>query len=422
MPSAFPECVVDVVVVGAGVAGLTAAGVLARAGLEVEIVEARDRVGGRVLTDRRWGVPIELGATWIHGRKGNPIFVRARRNGLDLRRSRSELVASGGRPWSGEELRSLERDFRRVWQHWEGSKRPGPDRSLWDALPPGRIEPALEARLRDVALDYGTDLDELGLEAWEEDGIYAGGDFWVMPGMDRVIELLVDPEVPVQHGAAVRAITTRPDGVVVQTDEATREARAAICTVPLGVLQAGAIRFAPELPDSLVHAIGALGAGRAWTVAMRLTEPVLTEPVDFVTDLGPDAPWPDDVYWPEPAREQPVLVGMTVGRVALAMQEAGPEAAAERIRQTVERVTGRPAPPVTDVVVSSWSRDPHALGTWSHNPVGAPHEVRRAFASPELAPLFFAGEHTDLDYPGTLHGAWHSGRDAAERALRRLER
>lgn len=410
----------DVVVVGAGVAGLSAATTLQEAGRSVVVLEARDRIGGRVRTERLWGEgPVELGATWIHGRKGNPIYKLARRQGLTLRRSRTERVVLNGKPLSRREQRAIDRGVQSVWQHWEAVKARGVDRSLVDALPPGPRGPGVDAVLRDVALDYGADLEALGLLAWEEDEAYPGGDFWVFEGMERVPQAL-SQGIDVRLGIVVTAIEVRPDGVRMETEAGAFQARSVICTVPLGVLQKGAIRFDPVLPEATQRAIAGLAMGRGFTLALRLAEPVDPKPADFFTDLGPDVPWPDDLLWPAPLQDAPVLVGMTVGKEA-DRAVADPEAAAARMLATVAQVTGRPAPALEAWKASDWTDDPYARGAWSFNPVGAPLALREGFRDPGLGRLAFAGEHTSADFPGTLHGAWHSGREAARRVVRQAD-
>lgn len=408
----------DVLVVGAGVAGLTAARRLVRRRCDVRVVEARSRLGGRVRTDRWDGAPVELGATWIHGRKGNPIFVQARKRGLTLRRSRGEVAASDGAEWSSRALRRLERDVRRVMDYWRAGQGRGPDVSLAEAMPPGPRTAAVDRRLRDVALDYGADLAMLGRDAWDEDEAYAGGDFWVREGLDRLVHALAKG-LDVQMDTVVTAIDVGADTVAVHTDQGVVTARTVICTVPLGVLKSGAIRFAPALPPALAQAVSHLGAGDATTLALELDRPVQETPCDFFTDLGADPLWDGDVYWPGPLHGQAVVFGQTVG-VAARDAEADPEAAAAKILATMARVLGRPAPTLVGLRASAWHQDPFARGAWSFNPVGVPLEVRAAFDDVP-GPVFFAGEHTSADYPGTMHGAWHSGRRAAARVLRWLD-
>ena len=229
-----------VAVIGAGFSGLGAAQALSQAGYEVTVIEARDRVGGRVHTDRRLGLPLDLGASWIHGTRGNPLSRMARSRSVDWVNTNYD--------------RGLLRDARGQRRHLYG----GPD---W------------LYQIADIQHAFGADPDQLGREAYTEGNWYGGPDAVIPAGYDQLIPALAGnyrlltglPVTRIDHGTAGVSITV--------ADGSTARFEAAVVTVPLGVLKAGSIAFAPALPDWKQDAIDRLGMGLLSKVCLRFDRP-----------------------------------------------------------------------------------------------------------------------------------------------------
>jgi monoamine oxidase len=433
---------VDVVVLGAGAAGVAAAAALHEAGLDVIVLEARERIGGRVFThrDRHTPLPIELGAEFIHGEA--PALVElAGKAGL-------ASIDVAGRRWAahGRRLRPMD-DF---WEQLDRvmrllGRRSVPDRSFQDFLdtrPGGRRL----ARERRVALQWvegfhAADPRLISAKALAEAG-WPGDDIAerrlgrVIGGYDRVVESLAALVADRIHlGAVVSGVRWAPGAVVVYVrhpDGRPRfasEARAAIVAVPLGVLKAppgelGSIEFMPARRQKQ-RALDRLATGSAVRVTMQLREPVWTEKDDtfgFLHTADGDFP----VWWTVYPMRAPIVTGWCGGPAArrlvqLPVRELEARAVRALSRQLHVSRTRMPSL-VERVWTHDWDHDPFARGAYSYQMVGGA-EAPAALARPLRQTLFFAGEAADTEGgTGTVEGAIASGRRAARQAVRALRR
>jgi len=243
----------SVVIVGAGMAGLEAGAQLARAGVDVRIVEARDRIGGRVRTDRSLGLPLDIGASWIHGVNGNPLSgladaVDAVRTPTDydnriVRDDDGEIVATNDIPAEFDDITEIEHEF-------------------------------------------AADIEALSRRAVEEGEAYGGADVLFPNGYDEILQPLADA-VEVELGAIVTRIDTSADAVKVDFAESSYEGDAVLVTVPLGVLKAGSIEFTPPLSTEHLGAIERLGMGLLDKVYLRFERVFWDADVDLIGYIGP---------------------------------------------------------------------------------------------------------------------------------------
>ena len=229
----------EVVVIGAGVSGLAAADALAEKDVDVRVVEARTRIGGRVHTSHRLLVATELGAAWIHGPDGNPLTPLARQAGMRTRTTDDDAAVLVGA--------SSPADRRRAEEESE------------------------------LAAEYGADRDVLSPDLYDADDEYPGGDALVLNGYDRLARLLAT-DLDVRTGTPVTLVRDDPARsrvVVTFTNGRHLRARGVVLTVPLGVLQADGIRLDPDLDGSAPGALRRLGSGRVQKSVARVRRAVL---------------------------------------------------------------------------------------------------------------------------------------------------
>jgi monoamine oxidase len=391
-------------VVGAGLAGLSAADDLQRAGAEVVVLEARDRVGGRVWSHRLAnGAVVEMGAEFIL-RGNTAVRELADHFGLGLwdkgmRYGRRE--PRGGIGTTAAELEAAAAVAERELERGAGELSA---RELLDrlAVPPGARE-ALLARV-EISSASSADVvaarDLAGIAHVDDDPApsVAGGNQRLALALAGTLGRSVSLRSPVEH------VTWDAGGVRLRAAGAEVEADVCVVAVPASVM--GRVRFEPALPAGLAEAISAIRYGEAAKLFVPLRRPAPPGAVMSVPER----------YWTWTAigdgdRPQPVVSAFAGSPDALARLEveAGPErwlASIERLRDDLELAPD-------GALLSTWSDDPWVGAAYSVSP---PAEVAAAFERP-VGPLAFAGEHAGGDFAALMEGAIRSGRRAAASLL-----
>lgn len=414
------------VVVGAGIAGLAAAGELARAGLETVVLEARRRIGGRVVTDRSTGVPLNLGAAWIHGARGNPIADIVARHGLRTATTDHLGIAvvdpERGALSDGDTLREVKRVIAMANELIALAPTLGEDVSVEDVVRDRwrDADPALARTIR-LALRWMTivmaaDPSRLSGKHWAQDDDDLGPDLFMVDGYDRVPEVL-GRGLDVRTGHVVRRIAQDAHGVIVETEDRSFSGEAAVVTLPLGVLQEGSVAFEPALPEEKRQAIARLGMGLLNRLSLRFERAFWPEAhphiVPLVDDAGPIAGFHNLLAYGSSA----TLDAWTAGEAARKLERETDAHVAEVAMKLLRRTFGRSVPDPVGVHVTRWLRDPFARGSYSYLPVGARGRDYGLAAAP-AGRLVFAGEHTTRAHPSTVHGAYLSGVRAAGEIIR----
>ena len=435
---------VDVVVVGAGVAGLGAARRLVEAGATVVVLEARDRIGGRILTvrDERLPLPVELGAEFVHG-SAEEIADIARASNL-------VICDTHGERWRSSDGKLTPFDEEEFWRQIDSvlkrldSERT-PDRSFQDFLDTKPGGPSL-ARERTVAREFVEGYHAVDLARASERWLATGAmpqdaeekrQGRILDGYDRVPSALVAAGADVRLSHVVRAIAWEPARVEVRyhtpASTGTIRARAAIITVPLGVLQqsSGESAIAFEPPIERVHrAASQLAMGKVVRLTLLFTEPFWESRrfdrsggrslarLSFLHTRGHDV----TVFWTcAPVRSR-TLVAWSGGSKAAALAAPGLGAIRSRVIAAIARQFGMQRRRVEGLVehcwYHDWTNDPFTLGAYSYAVVGGSTAAAR-LARPVDDTLFFAGEAADVEgRTGTVHGAIGTGYRAAAAVLR----
>lgn len=416
----------SVIVVGAGAAGLAAAGELRAHGYAVTVLEARGRLGGRVWTHREFAVALDLGASWIQGTRGNPITELARTHGIVTRATDWDNVQVhdvGGATIAPGRLRRLRRRYARLERRGSRrARRQGRVVTVEEALALAIGDDELDAEERrvlawmiaaDEELPWGVDAAELAER--DDEGGFGGGDVLFPGGYEQVIRAL-QAGVPVRFGEVVRAIEAGRDRVRVTTDRGVHEAARVIVTVPLGVLKRGAVAFAPGLPARKQGAIDRLAMGALDKIAVvfaRAFWPAEPEFFGHMADTRGEVPVILNLLHTAGA---PALVGFVTGRYGEQLAGLADAEVAARMLAVLRDMFGAGIPRPTHVVRTRWGHDPFAYGSYAHVPVDAEPADMDILAEP-VGRVHFAGEATHREHGGTVHGALLSGRREARRIL-----
>lgn len=418
----------DLLVIGAGAAGLAAAAAAAAGGARVLVLEARERIGGRVLSDRSLGPPLELGAGWIHGARGNPLSALAASAGLRPEPETWapwEVFAPGGRALSA---RAVERGEARLAEALaRASRRAGGEESLAGAL--ARLAPELAEDAGAawylaafVEFSAGGPAGALSAALWNAGADFGDDDTRVPEGMDRLLPPLPDG-VTLSRRAEVRLVEHGARGVRAHLADGRQvEAGGCILAVPSAVLASGALRLEPGLPPAQGRALAAQGRGavaklvlafprRFWPRGLRgfgLASPV------------PEGPgrWPLWLSEGRAASGAHLLMGVATGAHALRADRMETGAlVADGLAALSEGLGTRPPAPLAHLR-SRWGAEPFSGLAYSFPRAGGGREDFDALSAPSGPRLWLAGEHAAFDHRATLHGAILSGRRAAAAALR----
>lgn len=416
----------DVLVLGVGIAGLAAARTLNEQGRSVIILEARDRVGGRMWTDSSLGIPLDLGASWIHGVNGNPIAKLAREFGIKTVPTDDEnsiMFHANGQEMSDSEWAEMEALFEEIYDEvaamQEGTDN---DMSLQEAFDEVLAEYNLsEEELRrlnyyayqSTALEYGADMKDLSLWEWDQDEEF-GGEEVIFPGGYNQITDRLAKGLDIRLGTVVKTIRYGSDGVEVETSVGNFVADQAVVTFPLGVLKQASVKFEPPLPESKQVAIQRLDMGVLNKVYLKFPEAFWDEEVETISYLGEElGEWCDWLSF-VPFTGEPVLMAFHGGDKGFALEDLSDDEIVAGAMETLKVMFGEDIPEPTGVLVTRWGKDPFAFGAYSHIPPFASGEDYDALFEPVEDVLFFAGEATSREYPSTVHGAYLSGVAAAQ--------
>ncbi len=416
----------DVLVLGAGIAGLAAARTLVDEGWNVIILEARDRVGGRMWTDTTLGVPLDLGASWIHGVNGNPITKLAKQFGVKTVSTDDEndiVFNADGSKITDAEWAKLESLFEEIYEEvasmQEDTDEDMPLQTAFDAV---LAEYDLsEEELRRLnyyahlatALEYGADPKDLSLWEWDQDEEF-GGEEVVFPGGYNQITDGLAKGLDIRLGTVVKTIRYGGDGVEVETSTGVFMADKAVVTFPLGVLKQASVRFEPPLPSSKRDAIDRLGMGVLNKVYLKFPETFWDEEVETISYIGEVlGEWCDWLNF-VPFTGEPILMAFHGGDKGFALEDLSDEEIQAGAMNTLRLIFGDEIPEPEGMLVTRWGKDPFAFGAYSHIPPFASGDDYEVLAEPVDEVLFFAGEATSREYPATVHGAYLSGVAAAQ--------
>lgn len=414
---------VDVIVIGAGIAGCAAARALSGQGISVRILEARSRVGGRLWTEDGY----DIGGHWIHGTEGNPITNLARGWGLPLIYVGGDTSYIGwwdrlcfpapDAPDKDRSIIAADRLFDRLEQRRDHA---GTDADFAAAVRAELAASGAPDTLADwhidlvVRDDCAADRRQMSVGHWDEGyEVHGYGDSVIIGGMQQLVERLA-VGLDIRFGDPVVRVGAQGDLCEVITAGGHRHRAArVIVTLPLGVLKAGTVAFDPPLPAAKQRAIARLGFGNLTKLRVLYDEPC----------------WPVGQYafglLPPPGGTAPtvavnqMLLGAPPGLImpigapdGIALEQMSPADQRTYAIAVMQRNFGD-VPEPRAVEVSGWSSDPFARGTYSFAAVGSTAEDFAELARPVGDQLFFAGEATSPHQWATIHGAYVSGLTAA---------
>lgn len=417
----------SVIVVGAGISGIAAAQALQESGYRVQILEAQSRNGGRMITNRAFGVPIDMGAAWIHGERRNPVTKLANRYGASYAPTDWTKLSGyeNGVALSGQQLADSRHRLSAIYS-----------KTYWKEATEGvegqidEIVARAVRRSRDSSESFGPVEDYLTLseqtEIWElrkaalqvdaEYREFGGGDQIMTGGYDTIVSGLSEG-LTILNNQVVEKIALTASGVSVTTSRGIFTADRVVITLPLGVLKKRVIEFEPGLPDEKMAALDRLGMTT----------------LNKIVVVFPKAFWPNDSHGLVQLNSsdaphlffnlhhfqpKPVLVYLASSAHGREIEQFSDGDAIGYTTGILKDMFGSNIPDATTGIRTRWASNRFSYGSFSYRKAGSSPGDRDTLAEAVDNRLFFAGEATHARRYGTVHGAYLSGLRVAEDVIR----
>ena len=419
-----------IVVIGAGIAGLAAARTLQNQGHDVQVLEARSRIGGRIWTSTRWqDIPLDLGATWIHGVTGNPITQLAQQiqaNRLTTSYNKAATYNTNGKVFSANQETQLAALRSKIFAAITKAQNQDPDISIQQA-----IQALLDATPvnsetyrwihfivnSELEQEYSGSIAALSAQWYDDDSEFGGDDVLFAQGFSTITQFLAQG-LRIELNQAVKEIRWNQTPIQVITQNKRFDADRVVVTLPLGVLQANRVQFTPALPYDKQNAIAKLKMGVLNKCYLRFPTVFWPNNVDWIEYISAQhGEWAEWVSFKRVAN-QPILLGFNAADQGKAIEAWSDQQIVASAMQTLRTIYGANIPEPLDYQITRWASDPFAFGSYSFNSLGSTPKMRDTLAASLNKQIFFAGEATHRNYFGTTHGAYLSGVRAAEEVLK----
>lgn len=402
-----------VIIIGAGISGLAAAKKLKEKGFNVIVLEAQDKVGGRLRTNRTLGVGFDEGASWIHGINGNPITALAQQAGMNTYQTIDDSRKSfdtGGVLRSATTYDNAEDELYSILNSMmnNGSSSQSFE-TVFNNLYPSKANDRLWKFLLStyVTFDCG-DLNNLSSLLYNEGEEFGGIEKIATNGYDTIANYLANG-INIQLNQRVSKIDYSTDKAKVTHNGTITEADYVLVTVPLGVLKSGNIQFVPTLPTAKQTAIQKVGMN-------CVNKFLLTWNTAFWDDVQYISYTPEIRdkfnYFVNVKKFHPSVNALMTfayadyGRQTETMTDAQ---VIDEIMFHLKDIYGNSIPNPTNMLRTKWQTNENSFGAYSYTAVGTEMRHFDDLAEEVDDKLFFAGEHTEADYFSTVHGAYLSG-------------
>lgn len=415
----FPDK--SVIIIGAGISGLAAAKTLHERGFQVTLLEAQDKVGGRLRSNRSLGIAFDEGASWIHGIKKNPITDLAQKAGMNTFETLDESRKSydlGGKLRAASVYDDTEDELYDILASL--SKKGNATQSfeaVFKQQYPNHANDRLWKFFLSTYLTFDTgDLDKLSSLLYNEGEEYGGAEKIATNGYDSIPNYLAKG-LNVQLNQRVNKVDYSGSKVQVSHNGSTSSADYVVVTVPLGVLKKNSIQFSPALPSAKQTAIQKIGMNCV-NKFLLTWDTAFWDDVQYIS-YTPETPDKFN-YFVNVKKIHPsvsALMTFAYAEYARTTESMSDTQVINEIMAHLRDIYGNNIPNPRHLLRTKWGSNENSYGAYSYTAVGTEMQHFDDLAEEVNDRLFFAGEHTEIDYFSTAHGAYLSGIREAEKII-----
>ena len=439
----------DVIVIGAGIAGLAAARTLKDQGVNVSVLEASGRHGGRIKTVNMGGYSADFGASWIHGINGNPLYKLANDSGIitvPTYYEPSYIYDMDGQEITAEEWDVVEG----LLEQLVDSAYENPEVSLQQLLDmfaplqglTGKMKRLFLGGVRsEIEIPYAVDTADIAARALFTNDSFPGKDVVFPGGMESLTNVLAQG-LEIKYNTFVTKVAYAGDKVYVYTKNTADinghrsclachsnsnasllehdnvlTADKVVVALPLAMLMNENVLFDPVLPAEKLEAVNSLGIGVMNKVFLKFQENFWPGDGYFFEYLKEDASKVIEFFSPTPTGTSGFIVAVLAGQQARSIEQMEDGDVTDLVMGDLKGMFGTSIPQPVAMQKTAWHTNPFALGVYPHLKPGADLSVCDTIAEPLDEKVFFAGDATSRKYMATAHGAFISGLDAADKIL-----
>lgn len=411
-----------VVVIGGGISGLAAAKKLNEKGFTVIVLEAQEKVGGRMRTDRSLGVAFDEGASWIHGPNGNPITNLASQSGANTFLTADDSVKvfdTNGTPYSNTVLTNAENQFNSALNAVRNAGTQTQSfQTVFNSLYPTQANDRLWKYMLSAFLEFNTggDISKLSSKFFDDDEAFNGEDVIITNGYDKVTDFMAQG-LDIRLNTRVTGINYSNTKVNITTNGSNIEADYVVVSVPLGVLKNNAITFTPALPANKINAITNTNIGNVNKFLLVWNTPFWDTNLQYI-GYTPHTKGKFN-YFLNIKKFTPSngLMTFAFGDYATVTESMTDNQIINEIMLNLKSIYGNSIPNPTNFLRTKWGQNINSFGAYAYPTNGSTSANFDTLANEINNKIFFAGEHTEREYRGTVHGAYLSGIREADKII-----
>lgn len=426
-----------ILIIGAGIAGIACAKKLQENGKKVIVLEAKSSIGGRINSKKIDSDIFDLGASWIHGIDDNPIWAITQENDIEttiFNYNNSQYFHKNGTLFSEKEVQEFEFYIDKIEEMLSQTQKISALDAikeiifslpyLGNSFSENYLKKLLLSFFERIANDpFATNLDLLSSNYKNYEGYFQGNEVVFPQGYYQVVKS-ISKNIEIKLNIDVKKIAYNNDYVeIIDSNDNFYTGSRVVVTVPLGILKKNHIEFRPPLSSDYIHSIQEIGFGSFNKVFFELEQPLPFRLKSSVENIS-------DFYWNDTdcfnildlskIYQKPTYLMLFGGDKSNFIDNSTDREVSDFIFNSLQKQFDRIPNKPKKIIVTRWGVDPYSYGSFSFPSLNHTDDLIKILHKPIRKLIFFAGEHCSLKYAGTVHGAYLSGCEVAEKILKEI--